>query len=118
MPDVAFDDIGFRAVTAKHSGLTAVDIGKPVKWTDAETVSLAVDGDFFSGMLVQVEEGLCTVADAGYVTMSYTTGSAPSYGFSAIVASTDGKVKAGVSTDPRYSVVSRNDTDKTVTFLL
>lgn len=78
--------------TFKHSGLTAADIGKPVKVSANDTVALCANNNSFDGILATVEPGVCGVAVAGDMTLDYS-GSDPDHGFQPLVADGAGKVK-------------------------
>jgi len=84
--------LSLQLVTFKHSGLTAADIGKPVKVSANDTVALCANNNGFDGILATVESGICGVAVAGDLTLDYS-GSDPDHGFQALVADGAGKVK-------------------------
>jgi hypothetical protein len=110
-----------QALTFNHAGLTAADIGKPVKITANMTVGLCVDNDSVMGKLLSLEAGgVCTVLMEGVVTMPYS-GADPGVGFGQLVADATGGVKsaAPVNTGFRnFLILERDTVALTVTYIL
>ena len=110
---VAFHGFQENAVTFKVSG--EVTAGKPVKLASAATVTPCSAGDVFIGFALESDSAYAAVRLRGAVTANYT-GTAPTVGFTKLVADTNG-VKTG-SAGREYLVLDVNTTAATVTFLM
>ena len=90
--------------------------GKVVKITDNGTVSDCADGDTFCGIATDVRSDCATVQLTGYTRLPYS-GSAPSLGYTALVADGNGAVTAGEG-GRTYLVTDVDTTDNTIGFML
>ena len=111
---ISFDAIGERYVTF-FAGQTAED-GKLCKMTANGTVGNCAANDDFCGVITQVRGGTASVLMNGYVELPYT-GSAPSLGYSVLVAGASDSVKSAES-GKTYLVVNVDTTAKTVGLFL
>ena len=93
-----------------------VTTGKVVKVTDNGTVSVCANGDIFCGIATDVRSDCATVQLTGYTRISYS-GSAPSLGYTALVADGNGAVTAN-DNGKVYLVTDVDTTDNTVGFML
>lgn len=88
---VAYDGIGYEALTAKVDAVSIVfdatqpggstAVGKAVGWLSADTVQLVADAEFVLGKLLNVTpDGFCTVQHEGMVSLPAGTGAALTLG--------------------------------------
>ena len=113
--NISYEGIGQWAATFENDGAAA---GQMVKVSGSAKAAPCEDGDAFAGMALSVsrDEAACSVALSGIVTVAYS-GTAPALGYAGLSANGSGGVKADPS-GRQYLVIQRNETAKTVTFVL
>ena len=112
---LSYEGIGQWAATF---ACTKPEEGELVKISGNGTVAACSAGDAFCGMVLSVGRGgdACSVALGGMVTAGYT-GTAPTLGWSVLVADGSGGVKTA-ETGREYLVVDVDTAAETVTFAL
>lgn len=112
---VSFHGIGQVCATFLGAGTE----GQVVKMSSAATVAPCSAGDDFCGVAVCAKGDACAVQVAGFVTVPYSGGAAPSVGYAMLSADGDGGVKTAATNAGREFLVVDVDTDaETVTILL
>lgn len=113
--NISYEGIGQWAATFENDSAEA---GQMVKLSGNAKAAPCAAGDAFAGMAISVsrDEAACSVALSGIVTVSYS-GTAPTVGWQGLVANGDGGVKTAAS-GKQYLVIQKNETAKTVTFVL
>ncbi len=106
---------GFNSNTATFKTSADLENGCPVKISESNTVVACADGDAFCGFVVNGEGGYASVQLSGAVTAAYS-GSAPALGYAKLASGGKG-VKASDS-GREYLVISVDEADSTVTFLM
>ena len=103
------------AVTFKHSTLKkGLDENKPCKMSANDTASICADGDRIKGIVGTIDRDVCAVHLRGIFQLPYS-GTAPTVGFSKLVADGNGGVKVDASGD-EFRVFRVDTTDSTVHF--
>lgn len=109
---VAYDDIGFRAVTFKFDGSIVVNaltgasaqIGLAVALKSADTVGLAIDAETITGKLIAADsDGFCTVQVEGFTTLPSGTGAVLPFGYpivGCLLVAAAGYIRGAVATVP------------------
>lgn len=110
---VSFEGIGEQVVSFAASGTVK---GNFVKMSANGTVAACSAGDGFVGYCIEADGGFADVQTAGFITCPYT-GTAPTVGYSILVADTAGKVK-GAQSGREYLVLTVDTTAKTVGFIM
>jgi hypothetical protein len=85
-----------RAVTMRHAGLVATDVGKPVKLTGNMIVGLCAADDSVFGIVQDVKPDVCSVLIQGVVELPFS-GAAPVPGFGQLAADGAGAVKTALA---------------------
>ncbi len=111
---ISMQGIGEQCLSAKKGASGTA--GYPCKFSANDTVVNAASADGFCGVISGVHGTLVTVQYAGFVTLPYT-GTAPTVGYSILVANGGGGVKTA-SSGKSYLVTKVNSTAGTVTVLL
>lgn len=93
-----------------------IPAGQPCKMHAADTVTKALKGEAFIGIVVNSRELLANVVVRGFVTVKYS-GDDPTVGMVGLCGGDNGTVAVS-ETAPTYLVVSVDTKEKTVTFLL
>ncbi len=114
--NVSFNGVGQVCATFLGEKLAE---GHVVKLTGNGTVGECAAGDAFCGVTTHCCGDACTVQVCGFATVRYS-GSAPTVGWSALLADGSGGVKAAGTgeTGRQMPVVDVDTTGKTVTILL
>ncbi len=110
---VSYNSIGQLCITCLGTG---PQINAPCKVSTSNTIATCLEDDPIDGVVVTKGDYLSTVAIRGFVTLPYL-GTAPSFGYCALAAAGNGKVK--ILQGAREFLVLQVDTaKKTVTFCL
>lgn len=99
---IKFNGLMNEVVTFKTA--TAITNGYPVKVSANDTVAAASNGNVFCGVAVNRSGGLQSVQLKGYVELPYTS-TAPTVGYSLLVANGSGGVKVDATNGRAYLVV-------------
>lgn len=113
--NISYEGIGQWAATFENDG---VAVGQMAKVSSDAKAAPCAGGDAFAGVVLSVsrDEAACSVALNGVVTVDYS-GTAPAVGWQGLAADGNGGVKTAAS-GKQYLVIQRNETAKTVTFVL
>ena len=113
--NISYEGIGQCAATFENDG---VAVGQMAKISGDAKAAPCANGDAFAGMVLSVsrDEAACSMALNGIVTVAYS-GTAPAVGWQGLSADGNGGVKTAAS-GKQYLVIQRNETAKTVTFVL
>jgi hypothetical protein len=93
------------------------DENKPVKVSAALTVALPSANDLIDGVVLVIEDGLCSVQMTGFVTLLYS-GSAPTVGRTKLESDGAGMVRVDAVNGREYLVTDVDESATTVTFFL
>ena len=107
---------GFNEKSTTFISAANVTVGSVVKITENGTVANCANGDIFCGVATDVRSDCATVQLTGYIRLPYS-GSAPSLGYTALVADGNGAVAVGEN-GKTYLVTDIDKTDSTVGFML
>jgi len=107
---------GFNEKSTTFICAENVEAGKVVKVSENGTVSLCANGDGFCGVATDVRGDCATVQLVGYIRMPYSD-SAPSLGYTGLVADGNGGVTASEN-GKTYLVTDIDQTDNTIGFML
>lgn len=112
-----YNGIGEVAVTAADENAFW---GSVCKYMENDTVCLPETGEVFHGVCIWQKNGKATVQVEGFVTQEYTGDVSPAVGYCELVSDGMGgvMVENGVAGNRSRLVVSVDETNKTVTFLL
>ncbi len=111
---ISFDSIGQQCVTVKANG---TPVARAVcKFSSNCAVEPCADGDAINGFVENIRGKYATVTVHGFITTGYS-GTAPTVGYCALAGAEENKVKV-LSGAKEYLVVTVNESEKTVTFLL
>ncbi len=109
---VSFDQIGQHFLTMTcDDGET---LGYPCKLSASGTVCDAASGNVFCGVISTIRDGCCSMLHQGFVELVYTGTTAPSLGYSKLVADGSGGVKVDTTNGREYLVLTLDTTDKIV----
>ena len=108
---------GLMNEVATFKAASQITAGTPVIVSANDTVSASSTGGAFCGVAVNYNKGLQGVQLHGYVLLSYTS-TAPTVGYSLLVANGSGGVKVDATNGKAYLVVNVDTTAKTVGIIL
>ncbi len=110
----AFHGLGQEFITYQTTA-EAADAGKVCKPSGDGMAAVCASGEEFFGVISHVRDGAAGVQTAGYVELAYT-GTAPSVGWTGLVANGTGGVKTGDGHE--FLVISVDTTNMIVGFWL
>jgi len=114
---VSFEGAGEMLLSFLNaSGASAAESGNLVKMSANNTVAVCADDDRFCGVCIHADSANADVQLKGYVELEYT-GTAPTVGYSKLLASAAGKVKAD-SDGAEFLVLKVDTTNKIVGFIM
>ncbi len=107
---------GFNEKSTTFIIAESVTVGSVVKIAENGTVAPCDNGDSFCGVATDVRSDCATVQLTGYIRLPYS-GTAPSLGYTTLVADGNGTVTSGEG-GKTYLVTDIDKTDSTVGFML
>lgn len=113
---ISFNGYNEKLLTFKASGNIAN--GAAVKISANETVSVCAKDDYFCGVCLGVKNGLACVKLAGYHKLTYSGTTAPTLGYSNLVADANGNVTVASEGGRSILVVDVDTTNKVVGVIL
>lgn len=108
---------GLMNEVATFKVASKITAGTPVNVSANDTVAASASGAAFCGVAANYNNGLQGVQLRGYALLSYTS-TAPTVGYSLLVANGAGGVKVDATNGKAYLVVNVDTTAKTVGVIL